>query len=389
MPAALAYFLGLRKTKEKALLAKHENITVLGSRERPIPYSLFGEVFRPALYTAPQISRTTSGNISLGASGEEVSRPEESLTATADIRENMYCKWYPVFCTSLQGDTRHLLAIEIGSVDPWSLQDDEFKQSYSVFQDNLGVRDIVLPTTSLEDFRGKMKKLVSMEGIGIEDPFDNISTADDELLTLQAGTDPQAKEALFYEKLYELLCKQAKFDVTPEGKRIPLTWHLAKSRGMVLAKQLTPSVLDTSILRWEQRDGMAELKVDLACRNADNKEEIFFREETWGGQGTQEFALGDWIVADIVPLESKSVGDATRVTIKPERKYNVPITRTMPNAKFRQTYRTFENQTEKPKESNLSRFSSNHYELQNTMKLYNVALVGRVPGTKRTKVSYP
>lgn len=392
VPAALAYFLGLRKAKERDLLAKHDDITVLGSRETPIPYALFGDVFRPILYSSMQVSRTSSG-YDIDLPDDQASRPEDSLRATTALRENIYIKTYPVFCTSLQGrDTRNLLAIEVASEDPWSLPESEFAQSYTVVQTALGT-DIDLPLDTFEDFKTKMTMLVKNKEHGVEEPFESLSTADDELLTLQAGTDVEAKKALYYQKLYEMLRKHVKYETTAEGVRQPLPWHLAKSRGMVLAKQLTPEVLDFAIKEWGHSNGIADRKVDLACRNADNKEEIFFREETWGGQGTQEFALGDWIVSDIVPLDPKNIGDSTRVTIKKvflkKDEKNVYITRTMPHLKFRQTYRSFNNQGEMPREANLGRFVgrfNNNQPPQNTMKLYNVALVGRVPGLKRTKV---
>ena len=63
---------------------------------------------------------------------------------------------------------------------------------------------------------------------------------------------------------------------------------------MVLARRLTSETLENAIWHWESMQQKQDQGIELACRYAYNKEEIFYREETWNGAGAQAFHLGDY-----------------------------------------------------------------------------------------------
>ena len=75
-----------------------------------------------------------------------------------------------------------------------------------------------------------------------------------------------------------------------------LVWHVAKPRGMVIARQLTTTTMASATVYWDKfrehdkkhqvlQKSKSKSKVELSCRFATNKEEIFHREESWNGQG--------------------------------------------------------------------------------------------------------
>lgn len=204
----------------------------------------------------------------------------------------------------------------------------------------------------------------------------NLSQADQEILqAASGGGDFQRQKMIYYEQLYEMLKKQTKID--PQTHE-PLAWHVANPTGMVLATQLTPRVLDAALQRWDHLSRTSEQDIDFKCRGADNKEEIFFREETWGGKGTKEFRLGDWILADIEPLKESEEGKQ-KIAFKQDEKHRY-ITRTLEHSKFQGTYRTYID-NKKPEVSPLSRFTQDALQNSltqpgNSMRLYNVALIG-------------
>eukprot|EP00656_Telonema_subtile_P056496 TRINITY_DN9033_c0_g5_i1.p2 TRINITY_DN9033_c0_g5~~TRINITY_DN9033_c0_g5_i1.p2 ORF type:complete len:1454 (+),score=407.57 TRINITY_DN9033_c0_g5_i1:70-4431(+) len=394
VPAALAYLLGIRKKKEQNLRSLRDNIVFYGSRENPIPYQLFGDVFRPALYISfePQNLSTPRHRASslLGAPAlaaqERDARFEDNLFLE-HLEDNLYCKFEPVFCTcpvsaedDAQATQRHLLAMEISVEDPWVLSEVQFTSGYSVNQEAGMQRPLALE--SVEEFK---ESLVGVLGEAhLKEQIGNLSQADQEILDHESLNAGISKEDAYYKRLYAILTKHKRSIKSSSG----LSWHVAHPRGMVLAKQLTPGLLDASIKYWDERTLMSEQKIDFACRNADNKEEIFFREETWGGQGTQEFGLGDWVLADIQPLaeDSSEGSERTRIVIQQDDQKRY-LTRTMQSHKFLKTYRTHSGK-KPPQKANLSRFTaeaSGFASQVNEMKLYNVALVGHVSGKSGAK----
>ena len=200
----------------------------------------------------------------------------------------------------------------------------------------------------------------------------------------------EMQQTKVFKELYEKLAPQTAMDgLGVEMGGDTLKWHIATPRGMVIAQQLTTTTMASAIKYWEDQQilNKTHKKIELTCRFAENKEDVFFREETWGGKGEQEFHLGDWIVADIAPLavmpQSSNApfpNDQVGVELKKDKE-EVPITRTLSHDQFKTTYRSFL-KSAVPQKGVVVSHDNNMKEAphkKNKIQLYNIALRGKSP----------
>ena len=91
MPAALAYILGVRQKKQDKLDSQQNTAIKYGSQAQPIPYKLFGAVFRPMIYR-------DLADVASDARDQIVC--DTNLTASSALCNNMYKKFGYSFASS-------------------------------------------------------------------------------------------------------------------------------------------------------------------------------------------------------------------------------------------------------------------------------------------------
>jgi len=109
------------------------------------------------------------------------------------------------------------------------------------------------------------------------------------------------------------------------------SWCLVRPKGVVVAVAVTQELLDgVSRCSREGTDGRHFAWDAASVTN----EDVYHREESWGGQGRQQFAIGDWLVGDIDSISYHGTGQLVW-----KETATGSITRTLQPSVFQRTYR--------------------------------------------------
>eukprot|EP00658_Telonema_sp_P-2_P068576 TRINITY_DN5750_c0_g1_i1.p1 TRINITY_DN5750_c0_g1~~TRINITY_DN5750_c0_g1_i1.p1 ORF type:complete len:1754 (+),score=443.48 TRINITY_DN5750_c0_g1_i1:220-5481(+) len=288
-PMSLAYYIGLR-------IPKSNDGQLIGQRPCPLSYKLFERLFRPPLEHL------------------EFVREEFKKSAT------LYEKWAPV--TVLKGDTPgskwRICNVTTADTDCWNISDEDLWANYTLLED-----EIPPEMLSGED-----------NGVQICDLLQKHFQGDEKQLASEISWSH-----------FQLTLKFER-----ERLGVDHNWRVALPRNIVVAMPLTQKLLQFCTANLQaSRPSLANRLVWQ--HKPVTKANVYYRQETWGGEGAQPFKIGDFIVADVVPMQENTWPEGVQqkdIMIMNERyawkrlkmdEGGGRITRTMSDSIFSRTYR--------------------------------------------------